>query len=184
VRLIERIARAEADLAARDSAALREARATNERDRTVLHRIVRQVDDEITGRMWLIEGRGAYEWDDDRYRQEFGWAVKALQEKLEPLRKIAGDLSHCPTTQNEVDKARAPEASQDLAEAIEWWKDGESPTSFTDNGLKLFINALVDAVTAERERIRLALETANELPLSGIWQKRARIIELLSEVKK
>jgi hypothetical protein len=46
---------------------------------------------------------------------------------------------------------------------------------------------LMDAeatLTAERQRIKLALEAANELPLSGIWQKRARIIELLSEVKK
>jgi hypothetical protein len=45
-------------------------------------------------------------------------------------------------------------------------------------------SGLADFRTAERQRIKLALEAANELPLSGIWQKRARIIELLSEVKK
>lgn len=86
---------------------LDDALAANERDRTQLHRVVRAIDDEITGRMWLLEGRGSYEWDDDKYRQEFGWAVKALQAKLEPLRKIASDLANSPTTQAKVDEARA-----------------------------------------------------------------------------
>jgi hypothetical protein len=81
--------------------------AANERDRTKLHQIVCQIDEEITGRMWLIEGRGPYEWDDDKYRQEFGWGIHALQEKLEPLRKIAGDLKDCPTTQAAVEVAKS-----------------------------------------------------------------------------
>lgn len=89
---------------------VRKALAANERDRATLHKIVRQIDDEITGRMWLLEGRGCYEWDDDRYRQEFGWAVNALQAKLEPLRKIAGDLTDSPTTSEAV---RAALAEQD-----------------------------------------------------------------------
>lgn len=76
-----------------------DARAANECDRTALHRVVHEIDSEIKGRMWLIEGRGPYEWDDDRYRQEFGWAVQALETKLEVLRRIAGDLKNCPTNQ-------------------------------------------------------------------------------------
>lgn len=82
-----------------------DAEAANERDRTQLHRIVHAIDEEITGRMWLIEGRGSYEWDDDTYRKEFGWAVHALQEKLEPLRKITGDLTNCPQTEAGKQKA-------------------------------------------------------------------------------
>ena len=83
--------------------ALDNALAANELDRISLHRIIREIDEEITGRMWLLEGRGSYEWDDDRYKLEFGWAVHALQEKLEPLRKIAGDLTNSPTKQEDVD---------------------------------------------------------------------------------
>ena len=84
-----------------------EALAANERDRTRLHQVLRGIDEEITGRMWLLDGRGSYEWDDDNYRQEFGWAVKALQDKLEPLRRIASDLKNSPTTQEAVEAARA-----------------------------------------------------------------------------
>ncbi len=85
---------------------LKKALAANERDRTRMHQVLRGIDEEITGRMWLLEGRGSYEWDDDKYREEFGWAVKALQEKLEPLRKIASDLKDSPTTQEAVEAAR------------------------------------------------------------------------------
>lgn len=108
----EEVKELRATLAQRDKD-VAQAQAANERDRTALHRVVRQIDEEITGRMWLIDGRGAYEWDDDRYRQEFGWAVHALQDKLEPLRKIAGDLSNCPTTQDAVDAARAAQPAQE-----------------------------------------------------------------------
>lgn len=82
----------------------------NELDRRSLWSIVRAIDEEITGRMWLIEGRGSYEWDDDKYRQEFGWAIHALQEKLEPLRKIAHDLTNCPATEEGVNSVRKMEA--------------------------------------------------------------------------
>lgn len=82
-----------------------DARAANECDRTTLHRMVHEIDSEIKGRMWLIEGRGSYEWDDDRYRQEFGWAVQALEAKMESLRRIAGNLKNCPNTQAGVDAA-------------------------------------------------------------------------------
>lgn len=84
----------------------------NERDRRALWGIVRAIDEEITGRMWIIEGRGPYEWDDDRYRQEFGWAVKAVQAKLEPLKKIAHDLKDSPATEAGVDVVRKLESAE------------------------------------------------------------------------
>lgn len=140
--LIERIARLTSELAA---ANLRveglekerdEALAANELDRRSLHAVVRQIEEEITGRMWLIEGRGPYEWDDDKYRQEFGWAIHALQEKLEPLRKIAGDLKNCPTTEAGVNSVRALEAEnaalatrlEGLVREVAKWKDKPAAT--------------------------------------------------------
>ncbi|MGA7885251.1 MAG: hypothetical protein WCA44_05865 [Acidobacteriaceae bacterium] len=116
VGLIERIAIAEQRA--------RVAEAANELDRRSLWEVIRAIDAEITGRMWLIEGRGSYEWDDDRYRQEFGWAVNALQEKLEPLRKIAHDLNNCPSTEKGVDAVRKLEAS--IADAEKRAADAEA----------------------------------------------------------
>ena len=80
--------------------------AANELDRRRLHKIVTAFEAEITGRMWLLEGRGSYEWDDDKYRQEFGWAVHAIQEKLELLRRISSSLKDCPADEKGVDKVR------------------------------------------------------------------------------
>jgi Lar family restriction alleviation protein len=91
---------------------LKDELAANERDRSNLALIVHNLDEEIRGRMWLTEGRGSYEWDDDRYRQEFEWAVEAILAKIEPLRKIVADLKNCPTTQAEVDAARSSGAAQ------------------------------------------------------------------------
>lgn len=87
-----------------------DALAANELDRRNLHAVVKNIDEEINGRMWLIESRGPYKWDDDRFRKEFGWAVHALQEKLEPLRKIASDLTNSPKQESGVERVRKLEA--------------------------------------------------------------------------
>lgn len=51
------------------------------RDRTGLAAALGKIVDEVKGRGWIAEGRGSYEWDDDRYRDEAGAgfaAVKAI----------------------------------------------------------------------------------------------------------
>lgn len=104
-------------------AKLDEALCANELDRRSLHAVVSSLEAEITGRMWLIEGRGCYEWDDDKYQQEFGWAIHAIQEKLEPLRKIASDLTNSPTRESGVERVRRLEAAQERSSgALSWAK--------------------------------------------------------------
>jgi hypothetical protein len=77
----------------------------------------------VDARRWLGEaGRGPYAWDDERYQQEFGAAIEEIDASLEPLKKVAGDWSDCPTDPLRVaanrDKARAaltPSADDDTA---------------------------------------------------------------------
>ena len=45
-------------------------------DRTGLAAALNRVVDVVKGRLWVTEGRGAYEWDDDRYREEAGSALR------------------------------------------------------------------------------------------------------------
>lgn len=78
-----------------------------ERDRTKVADIVMGMHREIAGRQNLCEGRGSYEWDDDRYRQEFGAALEALRGALTRLAPIAADWSDSPKTDAEVQAARA-----------------------------------------------------------------------------
>lgn len=77
-----------------------------EADRTRIIDGVNALEKALNGRFWLTEGRGSYEWNDDRYRQEFGDAARAVLKAVEPLRKIGADLTNCPPTTDEVLKAR------------------------------------------------------------------------------
>lgn len=66
-----------------------------DRDRYIVAHGVNQIRAAIDGHSWLLEGRGPYEWDDDRYRDEFGDAVKRIEAAMEPLRRVAWDKSDC-----------------------------------------------------------------------------------------
>lgn len=75
-------------------------------DRTAVADAVTAVKKELTSRSWLTQGRGPYEWDDDRYREEFSAAGEAILKALEPLEKIAQDWKQCPQTGKGVAAAR------------------------------------------------------------------------------
>lgn len=58
-------------------------------DRTTCAGFVTALDKALDSRFWLTEGRGSYQWDDDRYREEFRDAAVALKAVIEPMRKMA-----------------------------------------------------------------------------------------------
>ena len=93
---------------ARLSAKLAEARAANERDRTEVCMAVNSLSDAFARRDWLMRGgRGSYEWDDDRFRDEFRFAMEEFQPFVDRLKKIGADRTNCPETQAKVVAARA-----------------------------------------------------------------------------
>ena len=55
-------------------------RALIHRDQTGLAAALCDVVKEASARLWVVDGRGAYAWDDDRYRQETGLALRAVIE--------------------------------------------------------------------------------------------------------
>lgn len=83
-----------------------EARGALERDRVSAVNAVNQFNDAFQRRRWLLESRGPYEWDDDRYRDEFSAAYDELKEPIEVLRKIGRDWSNCPVDHEAIAKAR------------------------------------------------------------------------------
>jgi hypothetical protein len=60
----------------------------------------------IDMRHWLTEGRGPYEWNDDRWHDEFYAAAKEIKEALAPMTKVVVDWSNCPMDAAAVVKAR------------------------------------------------------------------------------
>lgn len=78
-----------------------------ERDRSRVAIGLTKLKSAISGRYWSTEsGRGCYEWDDDKWRDEFGAAISEIQLALESLERVAKDWSDCPTDPIEIQKAR------------------------------------------------------------------------------
>lgn len=88
---------------------------TLERDRSAVAEGIQAIRDAIKRREWLRLGRGSYEWDDERWKDEFGSAIDEIFAALKPLRKVAADWSDCPTDAERILKARA-EAEQTTAD--------------------------------------------------------------------
>lgn len=82
-----------------------------EHDRTKVAECVTAMKHTLRNYSWLLEGRGSYEWDDDRWHQEFKTATELLQKDLEPLAKIAADWSNCPKKWEDVQAARKDDNS-------------------------------------------------------------------------
>lgn len=73
-----------------------EARAALEHDRSIVIGAVNSFKEAFARRSWLLDGRGPYEWDDDRYRDEFHAAYDELAAPIEALCKVGRDWSNCP----------------------------------------------------------------------------------------
>ncbi|MBY2957564.1 hypothetical protein FIV32_02215 [Sphingomonadales bacterium 58] len=83
-----------------------------DRDRYIVAHGLNRVRAAIRSYSWLLEGRGPYEWDDDKYRDEFGDAVKHIEAALDPFYRVAWDKSDC--TKIEARVIAAKEAASEL----------------------------------------------------------------------
>jgi hypothetical protein len=77
-----------------------------ERDRTEVATIFGKIKKALGQYEWLRLGRGSYEYDDDRWKDEFGLAFDAVLAAAEPLRDIAANRADSPMTTREVNEAR------------------------------------------------------------------------------
>lgn len=96
----EAAARQEAD------AAVKILRGVIEKERTFAADIIIRIERVIDSYWWLIESRGPYEYDDDRWRGEFKSVAGKLRSEAEKLRQQVADWSNCPTDPAEIAEAR------------------------------------------------------------------------------
>jgi cob(I)alamin adenosyltransferase len=54
------------------------------RDHTGLAAALGDVVREAEARLWVVDGRGSYEWDDERYRKETGLALRQVGRQCLP----------------------------------------------------------------------------------------------------
>lgn len=79
-----------------------------DRDRYIVAACLGSIKRAIAGRDWLHPGggRGAYEWDDDRFREEFAAAISEIELALKPLEIVAWDKADCTQISERVAVAR------------------------------------------------------------------------------
>ena len=77
-----------------------------ELERSTVNISVYDIREAMRRRWWLTQGRGSYEYDDDRWKDEFGEAFKDIEAALNPLIKLATDWSDCPTDRKEIQAIR------------------------------------------------------------------------------
>lgn len=61
-------------------AALERATKALDRDATGMAQALSDIRKAAASRMWITEGRGPYEWDDDRYKEEAGATLREVIE--------------------------------------------------------------------------------------------------------
>lgn len=93
------------------------ARQALEHDRAKVITACNQFNDAFARRSWLLDSRGPYEWDDDRYRDEFRGAYDELAAPMVTLTAIGKDWANCPTNHDEIMRSRQDQKAR--AEAAE-----------------------------------------------------------------
>lgn len=73
-------------------AALRDARNALHRDRSGLAAALGKILDEMRGRAWIAEDRGCYAWDDNRYKEEAGRALREVASIAKSALQASGTL--------------------------------------------------------------------------------------------
>jgi hypothetical protein len=78
-----------------------------DRDKTGLAAALAAIREEVKGRRWICEGRGPYQYDDDRYRKETGFALDAIEKLAADALAASGKLAHEALTEKQKDEVTA-----------------------------------------------------------------------------
>lgn len=96
-----------------------QARQALEDDASDLWKITNAIKDEVKSRSWIMDGRGSYEWNDDRYRDETKIAFEAILKIISDVQEPAQRRFHQTVT---ITDTLAQAHQQGYQEAIEWVK--------------------------------------------------------------
>ena len=164
------------------AAGLEDMRHLLDRDRYIVAIALGHIKRALNGHRWLLEGRGPYEWDDDRYRDEFADWVANVEAATGLLAKLAWDKDACETEADKVAAAR--EAAQVYAVDP---PVGHRTTLPSDLGLPCPSCAALSAPTRELEMLDLLaicrewLEPDAAYTMATRTEVFARIDNLLNE---
>ncbi len=115
-------------------------------DAADLWRVTNAITDAIKARDWVMDGRGQYLWDDERYRQEtrqaFEEVLKLIEGVQHPAQRRFREFMEGGVFQHVLDTTRR-EGRADTFDEIVKWLDNE------------MLDGCLDAGTVELLRVRL-----------------------------
>jgi hypothetical protein len=126
-----------------------------ESDRTAVADCITKANRELDSRYWLTECRGSYEWNDDRYQEEFLAAGLAIRAALAPMTKIAANWSGCPMSSKDIATARI-NLEQERDQAIRGAKEAE--TRLRASATHGVLRDLEKSLTQSRQDVRVLRE--------------------------
>jgi hypothetical protein len=145
-------AQAQRDVLAQEAVTLRaalvEAKGAIDLDRTGLAAALSDIKKHVGGYAWLLEGRGSYEWNDDRYRDEAGYAMRPTVEIAERALQASGSLAQAAWSKTQAALSAPSTAAATLA-----IRDAAQ----REVGYKRF-EAQLAAAQADNARLRAALQ--------------------------
>jgi hypothetical protein len=101
-------------------------------DKTGLANAVAECRTVAEGRLWILEGRGSYTWDDEEYRKEAGYA---LHEVIELCKNALNDSWKVASAA--LDGKPLPEVNRELRDELE-------QSQARERGLREAIPAIID----------------------------------------
>ncbi len=81
-----------------------ELKAALHRGKTGLAAGLAAINHEVKGRRWICDGRGSYAYDNERCRQETGWALDAIEKIATDALSASGELANSVLIRNTNDK--------------------------------------------------------------------------------
>jgi hypothetical protein len=110
-----------------------------DRDRTGLAAALNAVIKEVKCRGWLLDARGPYEWDDDRYKDEAGLAMRTARDIAEKALAASGSLANAALsssgTEEWLESVKAEVRAKALEEAARWMEDTRARKQPYDYGI-------------------------------------------------
>jgi hypothetical protein len=88
-------------------------------DASDLWDVTTAIKKEMEGRSWITEGRGLYEWSDDDYRKEAGWAFEAVLNIIAKVQPPAARRVHQVLRKSKDGPARRLREAEQRAEQAE-----------------------------------------------------------------
>jgi hypothetical protein len=92
-------------------------------DASDLWDVTTAIKKEMEGRSWITEGRGPYEWSDDDYRKEAGWAFEAVLSIIAKVQPPAARRFHEVLRKSKDGPARRLREAEQRAEQAERERD-------------------------------------------------------------